>query len=266
MSSKMKNAPIYFAIAQVRFNPILSLETYLPGIQEKFRKAGYPGFKKAFSMAFNLSPISDGDGDATPEQIPSVQKASRYVFSNLNESAGFILEQNALSFQTTDYDTYNTFSSELFLGLEFLHQVVNLSFSERVGIRFLDVVKPLDGDIIPQYLIPEVLGLYGRLKGDTIHSFSETMNRLKIGSLISRIIQQDAPLGLPPDLQPIGLQVAPRFSKINGTHAVIDTDAFYDTREAFNLNEIKNHLSILHDEITKIFRTVTTEYALNTWK
>lgn len=264
MGSKMKNAPIYFAIAQVRFNPILSLETYLPEIQEKFRKAGYPGFKKTFSMAFNLAPISEGD--ATPEQIPSVQKASRYVFSNLNESAGFILEQNALSFQTTDYDTYNTFSNDLFQGLEFLHQTVNLSFSERVGIRFLDVVKPLDSESISQYLIPEVLGLYGRLEGDTINSFSESMNRIKIGSLISRIILQDAPLGFPPDLQPIGIQIAPRFAKINGAHAVIDTDAFYDTREAFKLNEIKNHLGILHDEITKIFRTVATEYALNTWK
>lgn len=258
MAGKMKNAPIYFAIEQVRFNPILSLETYLPDIQEKFRKAGYPGFKKAFAMAFNMATIAEGD--ANPE------KASRYVFSNLNESAGFILEQNALSFQTTDYDTYNTFSSELFQGLEFLHQVVNLSFFERVGIRFLDVVKPLDGETIPQYLIPEVLGLYGRLEGDTVHSFSESMNRIKIGSLISRIILQDAPLRLPPDLHPIGLQVAPRFAKINGTHAVIDTDAFYDTREAFNINVIKNHLEILHDEITKIFRIVATEYALNIWK
>lgn len=176
------------------------------------------------------------------------------------------MEQNALSFQTTDYDTYDGFSSALFQGLELIHQVVNLSFSERVGIRFLDVVKPLDGETISQYLIPGVLGLYGKVEGDMIHSFSESMSRIKIGSLISRIILQDAPLGFPPDLQPIGLQVAPRFSKINGAHAIIDTDAFYDLREAFNLNGLKNYLGILHDEITKVFKTVATEYAHNTWK
>lgn len=264
MSGKMKNAPIYYAVAQIRYNPILSLETYLSAIQEKFRKAGYPGFKNVVSMAFNLAPISEGE--TASEQVPQVQRAGRYVFSNIEETAGYILDQNTLSFQTTNYDTFNTFSTALSQGLEFLHQMVNLSFTERVGIRFLDVVKPHNDDNIHQYLIPEVLGLHGKLEGKSIHSFSESLNRIKAGTLISRIIIQDGPLGFPPDLQPIGLQVAQRFAQINGIHGIIDTDAFYDSREAFNIDGIKNHLDLLHDEIVKVFRAVITNHALNVWK
>jgi len=263
MDGKMKNAPIYFAIAQVRYNAILSLETYLSEIQEKFRKAGFPGFKRSVSMAFNLAPIADTEG--TAEQIPPVQHG-RYVFSNIESTAGFILEQNALSFQSTNYDTFSTFSAALLQGLDFLHKVVNLSFIERVGIRYLDAVVPRDGETLHQYLIPEVLGLHSKLEGKMVHSFSESMSRNHLAFLISRVIIQDGSLGFPPDLQPMGLHVPQQFAEIKGIHAVVDTDAFYDTREVFSSDGVKNHLSTLHNDIVKAFNVVVTEHALNVWK
>jgi uncharacterized protein (TIGR04255 family) len=40
MARKMTRAPVYFAIMQARFNPILALDSYAPQIQERFRKHG----------------------------------------------------------------------------------------------------------------------------------------------------------------------------------------------------------------------------------
>ena len=41
---KWKNAPVVYVIVQVRFSPILSLQTYLPEIQEHFRRNSFPAF------------------------------------------------------------------------------------------------------------------------------------------------------------------------------------------------------------------------------
>jgi hypothetical protein len=38
MSAKMRSAPVYFTIAQVRFSPILTLDTYAPQIEERLRR------------------------------------------------------------------------------------------------------------------------------------------------------------------------------------------------------------------------------------
>ena len=53
----MKSAPVFFTVAQVRFNPILSLDSYITAIQEHFRRNGFPDFKKVVMMTFNLSPL-----------------------------------------------------------------------------------------------------------------------------------------------------------------------------------------------------------------
>src|SRR4051794_20650875 len=101
MSRKMRHAPVYFAIMQVRFNPILALDSYAPPIQERLRKLGFPDAQKGVlaTMSFNFPASADG----SIPQVPVAQTA-RYTFSNMNRTSGFIMDQGALSYQTTEYD------------------------------------------------------------------------------------------------------------------------------------------------------------------
>ena len=55
MGKKMKNAPVYFVLAQVRFNPLLTLDSYVPAIQETLRKAGYADFSKLMMATVNFN-------------------------------------------------------------------------------------------------------------------------------------------------------------------------------------------------------------------
>ncbi len=264
MLQKMQNAPVYFTIAQVRYNPILSLDSYISGIQENFRKAGYPDYKKVLSMAFNITPAVSGEG--SPNQPPPMERVERYIFSNMAKTRGFILEQNAMSFQATDHDVFDITADELLHGLNTLNQVVSLNYSERMGVRYLDAVVPREGETLHQYLVPEVLGLYKKLDGKLAHSFSETLTLVSAGSLISRTIIQNGPLGFPPDLQPIGLNLEPRFAQVSGEHATLDTDGFLECREAFDIDNLRIRLLALHDEIIKSFRATVTDHALSVWK
>jgi uncharacterized protein (TIGR04255 family) len=267
MGKVMKNAPVYFTIAQIRYNPILSLSTYIPVIQEHFRKDGFPDFKSGVTMTLNLTPmLQDQNAEGQP---PAPTRVERYIFSNRENTKNFLLEQGSLAFQATEYETFETFARNLLQGLDFLNKTVGLSFIERIGVRYLDAVIPRAGEMLSQYLIPEVMGLCGKLKGDVQHSFSETLTRIEDGSLVSRtVIQQGqgGQIGFPPDLMPLlTLKVAQRFMQVTGLHAIIDTDAFHSERTNFDLAEAKRKLTILHDSITTSFRASTTEHARTVW-
>ncbi len=265
MGQKLKDAPVYFTIAQVRFNPILSLKTFMPSVQEQMRKAGYSDYRQSFTVAVNIQLVASAEPQQTP---PPLLQTDRYVFSNMENTRGFILQQNSLSFQATDYDTYELLSSEFLKGLEIVNNAVELNFSERVGIRYLDAVAPKKGDEISQYLVPEVMGIAARLEGSAlVHSFSETVARIHgVGQVVCRTIMRIGPLGFPPDLQPDGLKLMERFQKINELHAIMDTDGAFDGREPFNIGTVKARLDDLHKEISAVFYATITEYAISVWR
>jgi len=265
MGQKLKAAPVYFTIAQVRFNPVLSLKDYMPAVQEQMRKAGYPDFKHNVTVSLNIAMTPDAQSQ---QGMPTPVRSDRFVFSNMENTRGFILQQNALSIQVTDYDTFQLLLNEFIKGLDIVRKAIDLNFSERVGIRYLDAVVPKKGDELSQYLVPEVMGIAARLEGAAIvHSFSETVANIRdVGQVKARTIIRVGPVGFPPDLQPDGLKLKEQFQKVNQLHAIIDTDGAIERRESFNLETVKNRLNDLHMEISKAFRATTTEYALSVWR
>ncbi len=266
MGEKMKNAPVYFTIAQVRHNPVLRLGAYADEIQDRMRKAGYPDFKKGVAMAISLmSQI----GDEPQQQQPTVEKVERLMFSSSDNTRGFIVEQNALLFQTTEYDTFESFIDEFMKGLGIVHECMTLAHTERVGLRYLDAIVPPNGeDGLPEYLASGVLGLSNKLPDDVqvSHSFSETHFQTAGCAVLARTIIQAGPLGFPMDLQPIGVKVADRFQKINGVHAIVDTDASIEGRHTLSLDEIKSQLTLLRAGIDVAFNAVVMPDALKAWK
>jgi uncharacterized protein (TIGR04255 family) len=217
MGRKMKNAPVYFTIGQVQHNPLLNLADYLPLIGDRMRKAGYPDFKRALQMQFELSPaLANADGEQTTQ--PSMQKVERFLFSNAVSTSGFVLQASSLSFQVTEYDTFEVFMGQLGIGLDILSEAVGgLSFVERIGLRYLDAVAPTATDeSLAQYLATELQGLHARMPNtEFLYSFTESLFVSKdIGQIVSRTITKNGALGFPPDLQPDSLRLADRFRKI----------------------------------------------------
>lgn len=267
MSAKMKNAPVYYVIAQVRHNPVLSLGTYAPEIQERMRKAGYPDYRPGKTLVFNLM-MQPTDG-STPPQAPVTETVERHTFLSMDGTRGFIVEQGSFSFHTTEYDMFESFSRDFFVGLEIVDQCLGLDFSERVGIRYLDAVVPIDSNSgLEDYLAPGVLGLAGRLPNEVpiAMSVSETHIRMPKANLLSRTLIQDGPLGFPMDLAAQGLLVPERFQKVNCVHAIIDTDASQEGRQAFDLDRLRERLDALHTSIRMAFNASVTEHALNMWQ
>lgn len=267
MGKRMSNAPVYFTIAQVRYNPILSLEIYAASIQESMRKAGYPDYQPSKSLVINF--VSAGnDKDFSPPS-PTTATLERHVFLSRDGTRGFIVEQSAISFQTTEYDTFDTFSESFFTGLAIIHKCLVLDYSERIGIRYLDAVVPPGGEEeLKDYLAPGVLGLADRLPDDVAIdlSLSETHIVMPDVKLLCRTIIRNGRLDFPMDLAHQGLHVPQRFKQIDGVHAIIDTDASQDEREAFDLVRLRERLDFLHSKIRMAFDASVTEHALKAWE
>jgi uncharacterized protein (TIGR04255 family) len=260
---KMTSAPVYLTLAQVRFNQLLALDSYVPAIQEKFRKLGYPDVQKAVLQTFNLNVTGVADDSRAVPVVPTAQ----YVFSNIEKTAGFILQQNGLTFHSTDYDTFETFSATLLEGLEFVNvSVGGLSFSDRIGVRYLDAIYPREGEGLSLYLIASVLGLIGKIEGQVVYSFLETMSQVRSIKLIARTIFETGKVGFPADMHPMPFVLPERFRTLDGLHATLDTDGFTEVREVFNLNVIKVRLLEIHHEIEKVFKAIVTPRALEIWK
>jgi len=259
MGAKLKNPPVYLTVAQVRFNSILKLAEFAPDIQERFRKASYPDYVP--HVAVNVKLDVQGD-QVTP--TPTTQQ--RYAFGNAAKTHSFILDTNALTLQSTEYGQFESFSEEFLKGLARLHEVVGLAFIDRVGLRYLDRVVPLEGEDLSQYLVPEALGLTTRLGGTLGHSLCETRTDQDGIKLVSRAVTLSSPLILPPDLMPlVGVEVAERFKAYTGLNAVLDNDGFVEGREEYSAETVRVHLDAIHKVIGAAFKSVVTEYARKMW-
>jgi len=258
MGAPLKNPPVYFTVAQARFNPILKLADFLPTIQESFRQARFPDFTKHTTMAIKVN-LKDGQVTPTPEA------QERYVFGNAAKTHSFILDANSLTLQSTDYGRFESFSAEFLKGLARIHEAVQLDFTERVGLRYLDRIVPHAGDDLGKYLVSEALGLSAKLDGNPVHSFCETLTVLRGIKLVSRAITQSGPVAFPPDLMPLGLEVAERFKAQQGLHAILDNDGFFEGREAYSADTLRDHLDAIHEVIGTAFRSVATKFAFAKW-
>lgn len=258
MGTPLKNPPVYLTLAQVRFNPILKLVDFLPSIQESFRHAGYPDFEHQHLISIQ---VSMQDGQPTPKPV----QQDRFQLGNVEKTHMFILDGQGLTLQSTNYGQFETFSACFLKGLEMVNQAVELAFTERIGLRYLDRVMPQEGETIDLYLAEQVHGLTSRLGGKPVYSYTEALNEVGKIKLVSRVAIQDGPLAFPPDIQPGNMAVAERFISYTGKCAILDNDGFVEGREAFSPSAVADHLQAIHEVIGTAFKATATPYAFTAW-
>jgi uncharacterized protein (TIGR04255 family) len=261
MKKKMKNAPIYYSLAQVRFNRLAAIADFVPKIQDSLRRAGFPDYQSV-ETTHVIFGVPQG---AKPTVI------TRYLFLNEKQTAGFILDESWLSFQTADYDTFEPFLTTFLNGLSVIHREAGgLSYSERVGLRVLDAIVPTGSESVYEYLHPSVIGLAGRFQNrDLVHSISETRTTLEDRVLVSRVVihkQSTEGPAFPEDLQPTPLKPMEKFAKLSGTYGILDTDGWVERRETFNLAGIEKILRACHADVGDSFDLTVTPYALKVWE
>lgn len=262
MGAKLANAPVFLTAVQVRHNPVLALDDYAKALQEQFRKIGYPDYKVRVQSEFEID-VSTPSGMKVKSQ-----ESRQHSYLNRAGSACFVLENSRLYFQVTEYDVFDTFRDEFLKGLGLLHSIVTLDYVDSVSMRLLDAIVPAEKEDLSAYMAKELLGIGEVLEDPTwgiMHSASEATIRTSEHRVIVRTLARHGKLSVPPDLNIQGMQLTPRFSEVNGVHAILDSDCAFESRSNFDLADISSRLRLLKDDLRTTFQAAVTKYALDRW-
>lgn len=262
----MSNAPVYFALAQVQFNPVAAMHKYVDEIQDQFRRKGYTLFETNHVAHVQFSAVS-----AVDMGQPKVETVTNWNFSKAGKEIGFLLNNNSLTLQTTFYENREEFIPELLNGVEIVNRVVGLDHISRAGLRYLNAVIPKEEEHIEQYLDSGFHGIESKFNRryslDEIVFDTECGPLISDGTLVVRIYSARSVLGFPPDLSLNGLIANPKFITENPlVHSVIDMDHFTDGKVDLDLEKLKDQFFSQHDAIRDAFRTIATPYALSVWE
>lgn len=254
--NKLTHSPLIYVLAQVRIGAILQMADYIPQIQERLRKEGYPLYQEGEVQEVRLGP---GRTD--------LARARRWLFDNIEHDAGFLIQTGSIVFRTTAYDTSEVFFTRLQRGLEIIHEVVDIAVVERLGLRYIDAFQADPGHRLAEYFRPEIRGI-------SLEEIGVAQPQLLInlvadtqvgGKLVIRLSQNTGGWFLPPDLQPPDLVVKQRLAP-DGEIAVLDYDHFMEGTRPFSLGAIRQTFVDLHTVTSGAFRRTVSEFALDTWK
>lgn len=260
MGVKLEQAPVFYTLAQVKFNPIAQIKEDVPKLQDMLRRKGYPDFREEVLTAIDVRRLEKEQPDIKSQQN------LRWSFSNFDRTEGYLLTSDALVFHTTSYNSHADFLEKLIHGLDLVHEVLSLDYVERIGLRYLNAVIPKSEKTLADYLSPTLLGFSSIIQGSLKHNFSEVMADTSNGTLVARAIIINDGLALPPDLSPMPLVMHPKFSTLSGKIATLDIDHFSNNRFSFDTQLIKTNLLSLHDTIDATFNASVTEYAFECWR
>lgn len=261
MGTRLSNAPVCFTLAQMRFNPVLVMEPFLPALQEAFREAGFPDYSQTIVKSLEVEPSEDG--------MAVREKAiMRLIYRNKTQTAAFLLDPSGLTYELTDYPVFDEFSHAFLRALEIVHRHRAIEYCDRLGMRMLDAIQPLEGETLEQYLVPQALG-FTRLVGEHLeHQQTLTESLFKSGSrtLVVRAVRVPHGIAAPPDLVPLRLKFNSRFSAKVGETVMLDCDSFAGERVDFSVQATKAELTELKAALSSSFKALVTPYAIKAWK
>jgi uncharacterized protein (TIGR04255 family) len=253
---ELLRSPLVYFLAQVRFSQVLKLGDYLPEVQDRLRKEGFPGFRRS-----QMAQVTFQSG------TPSFASVEQYEFQNADTTEGIILGPESITYHTTRYGMYEEFEPRFRRAIEHVHDVVGLSLLERCGLRYVDLIQTRAGETLADYLRPETLGLdlakVGVQNATSNYLFQGTTEIGRLNIRISKTIGEAQPLPL--DLSPMMLAMDKKIG--NGElAAILDFDHFSERRTDFTVETAIEQLGELHDAITRAFAQAVTAKAFQLWE
>lgn len=258
--------PLVLVLCHVRFSPVPRMEQYVPAMQEVFRRQGFP-----IVRAGKVHQVTFTPGGGAPVQVMEQQ---RWEYRDREETWSILLMQDTVILQTTAYTRFEDFAERLQLAV---HTVLAESEHDqfgvvhRVGLRYIDVVRPSRGKDFRHYLRPGLHGVPDEVFQPGQHLLhTESRGRTVVGgtpgTMVVRVVQNDEGSSLPPDLA----DAAPRFSpraEPEELVTLIDMDHFVEGNFAADPDWVLAQTYEMHDHLVETFHDhVVTEDAIKEWK
>jgi uncharacterized protein (TIGR04255 family) len=253
---RLSKSPLVFVLGQVRFETILAMDKVIPEIQDELRMAGFTGYSERTIEITRGSP----DGKETTERKP------QWEFVHGDKRRSLLVDRGSITCQTTSYSSYETFAEDLQKGLEVVERRAKPQQGARVGLRYVDLIEPVESKPMDWYVNRQLLGVsFGRF-GERLGQSTESL--IRVGEqrrLVARYTEAAQGLAFPLDLLPVGVAFC-RPIQLNTRFALLDTDHFDLATFAFSSTAVLERIASLHDTLDQIFRELVTPNALKEWQ
>jgi len=254
---KLHNDPLSLVLCQIRFSRVRKMAEYIPAIQDRLRRNGFPSDLSGILQQMLLTA-------AGPQTIQTKQDE----FRSADNTWSIVVGEDTLVLITSNYDRFAGFADKLRLAIETVDAAAELRHGQitRIGLRYIDVIQPQDGETHRDYLKANLHGPQSAVftQGPLVHL--EAAGRTDLGTMILRITQNDQGILVPPDiaLKPLRYK---QVTKPGQLLTLIDSDHFVEGEWPFDLKAIIETVDQLHRGInTAFFRDVVTKHATTIWK
>lgn len=261
-AQKLVASPLILVLAQVRFSQILSMDTHVPAIQDRLRKLGYVRYQSSTMTELHL--------DADTMALRKDQRP-RWDFLDRDRRNGVVLADSFIVLHTNQYSTYEAFLPHFIDVLKVLHETAQPALTARVGLRYVDVIRPRQGETMRDYLNVGLMAfdLDTSLPADSIQRQSsrvESVAETNTGILSVRSTVRADGQYLPPDLVPPVLAYDDYLAPAPGeTISVLDIDHANMIESDFDVGRLESVLIDLHDAADLAFRAAATPFARTAW-
>lgn len=250
----LARSPLVFVLAQVRFPSVLKMDDHVAEIQDRLRTAGFPKFIKEESHQFVFGP-----------EIKT-ERGFRWVFLNRKTTEAVVLTQDFVIYETTTYTEFDDFVGQFSSVIDVIGPQAKIDFGERIGLRFVDLIRHLDGNE-PNWFLKECLrGLEADNFGaSTCKNQSIATAMVSHGELFIRSFESSGPAFMPPDLKSTRLSFDLTLGD-DETYRILDFDHISKQEFDFESDVITTRLWELHEYIGRAFRSAVTEEAIAAWQ
>ena len=249
------NPPLVYVVAELVISPFYSMAAKVPGLQDRLR-ASFPRTIEAKEF------IVDG---AKPSAQPLWQMMS------VDQKHGVQLSTRSISLHATSYAQSSDFLGRWAEVLDAVQTAELGAFVERAGLRYIDLIVPVEGRSPADYLAPGLKGIEPEGARSTGSMWASAFQF--DGSLVNLRAAAPAPQGLllPPDFnalplnKPAVMLEAEKRVKAEATIGFVDTDCVKDIGKVFDAGDLLGTYSEMQKLTSKTFKAALSNIARKEW-
>lgn len=135
-----KNNPLDRVICQLRFPPILRIESEVPARFQEMIRQDFSNFSERVELNIEVP----NPTEAAPEALGKLVKSSatkNYEFVSEDELWKVNLTRNFISLTANNYDRWENFRTKLLIPLQALTEIYGPTYFTRIGLRYINVVR-----------------------------------------------------------------------------------------------------------------------------
>lgn len=163
---KFRQVPIAKVICQLRFPPILSIESKQPAEFQEYIRDEFPNYRSQTNQEI----IQIGN-NAFPMVQPQIGFSVEHEFSSANGKTIISLAKTFISFTTSEYQGWDKLISIISKGIKALQSCYRPAFYTRIGLRYINQfnARTVDGNCDWNLLFkPMIIGYLGSDMGNYI--------------------------------------------------------------------------------------------------